>query len=237
MWVVEEQGNDILIDCHTQSLCPFDGSGEKLLTSKLLNFDLVPGSGEKDAHAIDMECRCQECGHWDIFGVALSESEHNKLYAVLNMGGAPTAKSDLGQITGMMINQDALGTSMDEKWEKTNDPRGHKPKFAVTCIHCKNNGYHENMFFRYSYIAPRDDEINKIYGALNQIEYKCKKCAWTTKFLVEAGGAYLTEIMDMREKAGYHRHLYYMPPEEWNEDKEIEKQLAALGYCGGREDI
>ena len=193
--------------------------------------------GAPDAHAIDMECRCQKCGYWEAFGVALSKREYEPLFQMLHVGGAETAETDVGKITGMMINPDALGTDMDDCWEKTNDLRGHKPKFAIICYHCKQNGYHEEMFLRYSYMAPRDDHINEIYGCLNQLEYKCKKCAWTTKFLVETSGGYLSGIMDKREKAGYHRHLYHQEPGEWAEDKEIEKQLQALGYVGGREDL
>ena len=238
MWTVKEEGDDIIVDCKSMPTCPHDGSLEKLLTSKLLNFDLEPGSGKRDAHAIDMECRCQRCGHLDTFGVALSKSEYIKLYRLLHVQGLiKEATSDFGVITGMMINPDALGSDMDKNWTKTYSATGHTPKFNVMCYHCGKRNIESEMFFRYAFISNMDDAINKVYGMLNQIEYKCIKCAWTTKFLVEAPADYLLKVQDIREKQGFNRNLYYMTPEEWLKNKEIEKQLSALGYMGGREDI
>lgn len=233
MWIVKEEFNDITIDCLTPPTCYFDGSPLKLLTSKLLNFDLEPGSGKKDAHAIDMECRCQKCGWYDPFGVPLHKRQYNKLSAFLSTDDSiETEGSTTGYITGMMINPDALGSSMDSCWDRTNDPKGHMPTpdFKINCFHCKENGRVEPMFFRYAYISNPTDKLGQYYSELNQLEYKCKKCEWIAKFLVEADREYLDKVMDSREKAGFQRNLYYMPPEEWSEDAEIKQKLKALGY-------
>lgn len=231
MWIITEDVDDIVIDCATPPTCWFDGTQPKLMTSKLMNFDLVPGSGKRDAHAIDMEFRCQVCGWWDIFGVPIHKRQYEKLHEMLT--GGPTVREEeigCGLITGMMINPDCLGSDMSKAWEETNDLRGHQPKFDVLCYHCKQNGHDERLFFRYSYFAEKGDETEKVYGRLNQLEYKCKKCEWTTKFLVEADSDYIDKIMTNREKAGYHRNLYYLPPDEWSEDEEIKKKLESLGY-------
>ena len=86
------------------------------------------------------------------------------------------------------------------------------------------------MFFRYAYIGEKKNELTEVYSKLNQLEYKCKECEWTTKFLVESDEEYLNKIKDAREKAGYHRNLYYLPPDEWAEDEQIAQKLKDLGY-------
>ncbi len=239
MWTVKRDLDDVIVDCLRPITCPHCGGVEKLLMSKLLNFDLEPGSGKREAHAIDMECRCQSCGHWETFGVAIKKSEYDRMSVMLNDSPLKDnyAESDTGIIKGMLMNMDAMGSSMKDHWERTNDMRGHVSKFDVLCYHCKLHGHEIKMFLRYAYISPREDATQQVYGTLNQIEYKCKKCAWTTKFLVEDDQDYLKEVMDMREKGGCHRNLFYLKPEQWAEDEEMKKQLAALGYVGGREDV
>lgn len=231
MWEVKHEGDSVFVDCRFRPTCPHCSIPVDVLQAKLLNFDLVPYSGKRDAHAIDTECICPKCGYWDVFGVALSKDEYKALRKICG-NNVEEFKTPTGLTTRMMMNVDAIGHRMPG-WKETNDARGHKPDFAIKCYHCKANGYDENLFFRYSYIAPLDDHTQLTFGNVNQIEYKCSRCGNIAKFLPTMSEEYHKSIMERRKKAGFGA-LYYMSPDEWKEDKEIERQLEALGYAGGR---
>jgi len=46
--------------------------------AKVHNFE-VPGLKER-SFAMDVEVLCPKCGSWDVFGVAISRSQYEKLY-------------------------------------------------------------------------------------------------------------------------------------------------------------
>ena len=143
-------------------------------------------------------------------------------------------------------------------WKRTKDAYGHEPKFKVMCFRCG-----KEMPLRHSYISV-EDEDEPI--SINQMSYKCKYCAWFITFNVKDDGKYLQKVMKKYRardvgcpvcKGKGHFHTgdidtgkivdelnkvmgtkKLVPVEEWtNEDAEVKRQLEALGYYGGREEM
>lgn len=112
-----------------------------------------------------------------------------------------------------------------DKWERTNDVLGHRPKFKVKCRFCK-----VNMIQRYSVVFPKPNALHGFTVAGNQIAFKCPKCGYHIRFNIPDDKEYIEKIHRIRAGT-YHSDL-----EEWQENELIGKQLAALGYWGGRED-
>ena len=114
-------------------------------------------------------------------------------------------------------------------WRRTNDIIGHEPLFDVKCRFCGSK-----MVLRYSHIIMKDVWSWATSKPSNSLGFKCPKCAWYVRFYVEDEPKYLKKILDLRNGA----NLFYPRYKEWaDEDKEIARQLQALGYWGGRDDI
>ena len=62
------------IECEFQPICPHCHIPVKLYTAKILRFKLDAERG-KCGHAIDVECVCPKCRHWEVQGVPIS-AEH-----------------------------------------------------------------------------------------------------------------------------------------------------------------
>jgi len=56
-------------------------------TVKLSNFQINDGTGEKNAHATDVEVCCPDCGCWITFGVAISKERFEKTTKNLEQEG------------------------------------------------------------------------------------------------------------------------------------------------------
>jgi len=108
---------------------------------------------------------------------------------------------------------------------------GHCPTWSVLCKFCADRGEWTRMFLRYSLIILGRSEALCMSEPVNQIAFKCPECAWVTRFNVTDDTEYLKEIVERRKG----RLLYLPPVEEWGkENEEIARQLASLGYVGGR---
>lgn len=72
------------IEADFQPVCHFCHTPLKAVALKLLNFPLNEPDwwerGEKNGHAIDVECWCPNCGYWTTFGVACPKDHWQKIY-------------------------------------------------------------------------------------------------------------------------------------------------------------
>lgn len=116
------------------------------------------------------------------------------------------------------------------RWERTYDIQGHKPKFQIRCFHCEMP-----MSLRHSVIIdPAMATANEEDTDLNVMSYKCPRCAWFIRFNVLDSNRYLKKVIKKYRK-GYRKFIPSI--DDWSEEEElIKKQLAQLGYWGGRED-
>jgi len=113
-------------------------------------------------------------------------------------------------------------------WERTNDAQGHKPAFNIRCHFCDCP-----MALRHSviFVGQNDDNEGKERN-INQMSYKCPKCAWFVRFMVVDDAKYLRKV-----KNQYRFGLMPFLPtiDDWSEEnEEIGRQLEALGYWGGK---
>ena len=70
--------------------------------------------------------------------------------------------------------------------------------------------------------------------AMNQMCYKCKYCAWFIAFMVEDSPRYLKHVVKKHRKG----NSKLVPVDDWtSDDEKVAKQLEALGYFGGREEM
>lgn len=117
-------------------------------------------------------------------------------------------------------------------WERTFDRHGHKPKFEIKCRFCGGD-----MIVRYSKVFSDRDPLYGVSGPTHQIAMKCPACAWVCRFNVRDDPEYLEVVINAREG----KSLYVPPSEDWldsdSDDEKIARQLAALGYIGGRTDV
>lgn len=112
-------------------------------------------------------------------------------------------------------------------WRRTNDKRCHEPLFDIKCRYCKGQ-----MFMRFSEVGLDDKATANTKTYINYVGYKCPDCGWVARFDIDDEAQYLFDVVKMRGGG-----MHFQPDSaEWGrESKEIEKQLAALGYFGGRE--
>jgi len=80
----EETTDDSFMDlrCNFPIICPFHGEKTvmKLSDSKLFKFFLQADTSRDESHAIDVVCRCPDCGYMDIYGVAVSDEHYWRIY-------------------------------------------------------------------------------------------------------------------------------------------------------------
>ena len=113
-----------------------------------------------------------------------------------------------------------------DKWERTNDIAGHRPLFRVYCRFCD-----EDMVQRYSAVFAAPNLLHGFAEAGNQMAFKCQKCGSHIKFNIVDDREYMEKIQAIRGSGQHH------PISEWEENEQIKKQLEALGYWGGREEV
>jgi hypothetical protein len=65
---------------------------------------------------------------------------------------------------------------------------------------------------------------------MNIMGFKCKRCGYYQRFFVKAESDYLLKILKLRGSSPH----YFPTYEEWAEDDEKARQLAIMGYFGGR---
>jgi len=93
-WEVEinEETNDVSVTCKLIPTCflcslPENGGRKVYMDGWALrpqNFELEPGSGVKDAYALDTTVTCPVCGSCEVFGTAISKREYEAIRRVLN---------------------------------------------------------------------------------------------------------------------------------------------------------
>jgi hypothetical protein len=199
------------------------GTPESLFSTKLIDFPL--DNGNAIGHAIDVMLYCKECGYIDTFGVAIDRKHwEDKRKLVLDMMKdlkcvEVDEKRDYVKERNV---SDVVNYPKVKMWEQTHDESGHKPSFAVKCFHCG-----EELVLRHSTIHYHQDENHAV--GLNQMCYKCPKCAWFVRFNVIDDKEYLEEVHEIRGKRGK-----VPSKDEWSENEEIARQLEGLGYFGGR---
>ena len=116
------------------------------------------------------------------------------------------------------------------KWVKTDDKKGFKPTFKITCEECG-----KEMFLRNSELTLDQANSfgrNKVVPIL-RVMYKCIPCAEVKWFYIGPpqgmDNDYWNELLKRRDN-----HPLYVPPvEEWSDDIRVQKRLKALGYVGG----
>jgi hypothetical protein len=123
---------------------------------------------------------------------------------------------------------DAIKLPRSPAWERTNDVQGHKPKFEIRCFRCEQNGIHMPMAIRHSQIfldGRSDEEEGK---EINQMAYKCPRCAWFIRFYVVDDLEYLQKVKKEYRKGS---HKFIPSCDNWSEEFElIGKKLKSLGY-------
>lgn len=113
------------------------------------------------------------------------------------------------------------------KWKRVPGKNGFEPTFEILCPFCKIK-----LTLRTSellHLKRTDDELRVFPGL--KIMYKCTSCAAVWYFHVEP--PYMTEdywAELLKRRNGY---MFYVPLDDWNDDKIIQKRLKALGYWGG----
>ncbi len=112
-------------------------------------------------------------------------------------------------------------------WRRTNDKLCHAPIFDINCRYCKGK-----MFLRFSEIDLDDKNTAHTKTYLNRLAYKCPDCGWIARFDLEDDAGYFFDVLKMRGGSSH----YQPDSDEWGrESEDVAKQLAALGYIGGRE--
>jgi len=107
-------------------------------------------------------------------------------------------------------------------WKRIEDRLGHAPieeNLKIICPNCKID-----MLQRNSIIWPGNTP------PINEVGWKCPRCAYYKKFIIEDTREYIEEVLKRRDG-----HNWMMPPlKTWTDDDEAALQLEALGYFGGR---
>lgn|GEM_PF-3438856 len=113
-------------------------------------------------------------------------------------------------------------------WEQTEDAQGHRPSFNVRCHFCDCP-----MALRHSVIfVGRNDDNEANARNINQMSYKCPKCAWFVRFMVIDDTKYLRKV---KNKYRFGLMPFLPTVDDWSEEnEEIGRQLKALGYWAGR---
>ena len=75
-WVEDKETGGLR--CKFTPHCHFCGAFMEFSNVKVHNFE-VPGLKER-SFAMDVEVLCPKCGSWDVFGVAISRSQYERLY-------------------------------------------------------------------------------------------------------------------------------------------------------------
>jgi len=145
-------------------------------------------------------------------------------------------------------------------WRRTNDLQGHEPAFKIHCWRCKSiagerikeiqyqieNGADKDeklklleewfkletmpMALRHS-IVTVDEENHDRPIEINQMSYKCPRCAWFVRFYVIDDVEYLKQVFEWRDK----KQKFIPSVDNWSEEHaEIGRQLQAMGYWAGR---
>jgi hypothetical protein len=91
-WEIKIDGKDIEARCKRIPLCYYcslpENGGEKVKlrgwSINPQNFELIPNSGDKNAYALDTVVRCPVCGSCEIFGIALSKEEYDKMMGIIH---------------------------------------------------------------------------------------------------------------------------------------------------------
>ena len=142
-----------------------------------------------------------------------------------------------------------------EGWERTNDIRGHKPKFEMVCARCKASLDKKTiMQVRHSGLKLSRNAMVEMYNKehppkepwkpipeefdpeinMNGIAYKCPYCAWFIRFQIPDTREYLQEIYKKRDYSVKFIPVWETDVIEEDEQKKIGEQLENMGYWGGR---
>jgi len=142
----------------------------------------------------------------------------------------------------LKVEKEGIKLEATPGWERTDDIQGHRPKFKIHCFNCYmhsilNGGEPQYipMGLRHSVIILADAKAFDNEGIdMNQMSYKCPRCAWFISFRVLDDKKYIRKLW-RKDREGF---LKFIPDcDDWSEEDELIKiQLAALGYWGGRED-
>ena len=113
------------------------------------------------------------------------------------------------------------------KWKRVSDKKGFEPAFDMLCPFCK-----VKFTLRTSEMirTKRSDNGRRTFPTI-KVMYKCISCATAWYFHIEPPYMtedYWTELIKRRN--GY---TFYVPLDDWNDDKIIQKRLKELGYWGG----
>jgi len=203
--------------------CIFCSGELALFSTKLIEFPL--DGGKARGQAIDVMLYCPACGYIDTFGVAVTREHYERLHGVI------TKMTERAQIREIDPDRnyiqeknvsDGVSYPNVQLWDRTDDELGHTPRFDIKCYFCGSA-----MTLRHATSHYHDKEECK--RGLNQMCYKCSKCAWFVRFNVTDDKEYLQKLHEIRGKKGHIPTI-----KEWSEDEEIARQLEAMGYYGGR---
>ena len=174
----------------------------------LLNFPLdMTKTVEHDAHAIDVEYQCHECGWIIVHGVAIDEKHYTAW----------------GKAMGNTQRRVALSKAKKELWETTHDAQGLKAKFKVMCFRCK-----EEMLYRNSLIGSETLGGNTYDSTIMvmRVHFKCPSCRMIETFYIPMERKYYLEVLEHRRG----RTVHYPPISQWEDDERVRKRLESLGY-------
>lgn len=134
------------------------------------------------------------------------------------------------------------------RWERSYSVEGHKPKWEIRCWHCafKVRKPWDAIKWIWYYFTDRERvkgmpmairHGNASYASdtegANIMSYKCPRCAWFISFYVVDDADYITKII--KDYRGGENKFVPLCDDWSDESEEIGRQLAALGYWGGRD--
>ena len=78
-WTVKIKDGDVFISCDGYISCYLCGAEMIPDHANKLKFSSDPNGGEQDCRAVDIYAQCPNCHVEELFGVALSDDEHNAM--------------------------------------------------------------------------------------------------------------------------------------------------------------
>ena len=114
-------------------------------------------------------------------------------------------------------------SKLGDRWARSYDIYGHKPKFDIICQFCSSK-----LMLRYTQVIPDRSRLHCVAEGINSVAYKCPRCHVMYKFFIPDDTDYLKDIF-MNKRDGI--DLYLPPKDVWEkENEEIKERLRALGY-------
>lgn len=81
LWAGDEDNEAFGLQCLFTPKCPYCDATYGFWNAKPHRFSINDGDDIKRSHALDIEFLCPKCGHWAMFGVAISKEHFDNIVA------------------------------------------------------------------------------------------------------------------------------------------------------------